>query len=324
MDYLLLVSFIYILLIILFISDDENVEPKLTDQKRVLTIAHRGASGYAPENTIAAFDKALEMKADYIELDIQMSKDGELIVIHDTTVDRTTDGHGELKNMDLASLKKLDAGNWFDHKFAGERIPTLNEILDRYSGKIALLIELKDPSLYPGIEKKLAAELKKRRLHRNKDDSIIIQSFDHTSIKRIKSMLKSVSTSILINFHMPEISTEKLKQLSTFAKYVSHPPIGIDHSLVKRIHSSGMYIFTWTVNDIKTFHYLKSINVDGIITDFPDIQNKFKRIGNSFNEKNIFKESENNSLTYKEKLSGIELFTLLLYFAKSFYHELTK
>src|SRR5699024_1122413 len=111
----------------------------------------RGASGYAPENTIAAFDKAVEMKADYFELDVQRSKDGQLVLIHDTTVDRTTNGTGAVKDLTLKELKSLDAGSWFDEKYAGEKIPTLGETLDRHRGKIKILIELKSPSLYPGI-----------------------------------------------------------------------------------------------------------------------------------------------------------------------------
>lgn len=107
---------------------------------------------------MAAFEKALQMKADYIELDVQMSKDGELVIIHDTTVNRTTDIDSELpvavKNLTLAELRKLDAGSFFAPQFAGERIPTFEEVLDRYKGKIGMLIELKEPARYPGIEEK--------------------------------------------------------------------------------------------------------------------------------------------------------------------------
>src|SRR5687767_2479124 len=100
--------------------------------RQVDNVAHRGASGYAPENTIAAFDKGVEMKADYIEIDVQRSKDGELVIIHDTKVDRTTDGTGNVKDLTFEQIRSLDAGSWKGEQFKGEKIPTFDEILDRY------------------------------------------------------------------------------------------------------------------------------------------------------------------------------------------------
>lgn len=119
------------------------------DLRKVDNVAHRGASAYAPENTIAAYDKAVKMKADYIEIDVQRSKDGELVLIHDTTVDRTTDGSGKVGDFTFEELRSLDAGSWKGEQFAGEQIPTFDEILDRYHGKIGILVELKAPELYP-------------------------------------------------------------------------------------------------------------------------------------------------------------------------------
>lgn len=100
------------------------------------TIAHRGASGYAPENTFAAFDIAAEMNADFIELDVQLTKDGQIVVIHDDKVDRTTDGSGFVKDFTLKKLQSLDAGSWYGAEFKGERIPLLEEVLKRYHSKI--------------------------------------------------------------------------------------------------------------------------------------------------------------------------------------------
>src|SRR3954452_5816424 len=111
--------------------------------RKVHIIAHRGASGYAPENTIAAFDKALEIKTDYIEIDVQRSKDGKLVIIHDHKVDRTTNGTGYVRDLTYEQLKRLDAGSWNGPQFSGEKIPSFEEILDRYHGKIGILIELK-------------------------------------------------------------------------------------------------------------------------------------------------------------------------------------
>ena len=126
-------------------------------------VAHRGATGYAPENTIAAFDLAVDMKADYIEIDVQRSKDGELVVIHDTTVNRTTNGSGKVGALTFEQLRSLDTGSFKGEQFAGEQIPTFEEILDRYHGKIGILIELKAPELYPGIEEQVAEALKDKK-----------------------------------------------------------------------------------------------------------------------------------------------------------------
>ncbi len=121
-----------------------------------LNIAHRGASALAPENTMAAFAMAVELGADAIELDLHVSRDGELVVIHDHTLDRTTDGEGPVHTRSLQELKRLDAGRWFGESFAGQRIPTLAEVLDRFSGKIPLALEIKAGSaFFRGIEERV-------------------------------------------------------------------------------------------------------------------------------------------------------------------------
>lgn len=167
------------------------------ERKKVDNVAHRGASGYAPENTIAAFDLAVDMKADYIEIDVQRSKDGELVLIHDTTVNRTTNGTGRVGELTLEQLRKLDAGSWFGSEFAGELIPTFDEILDRYRGKIGILVELKAPELYPGIEAQVAEALKKRNMDKSKNNKIIIQSFNFESVKKVNELLPRIPIGVL-------------------------------------------------------------------------------------------------------------------------------
>ena len=167
---------------------------------KFINVAHRGASGHAPENTIAAYDLAVKMKADYFEVDVQRSKDGHLVIMHDTTVDRTTDGSGSVKDLTLAQLKQLDAGSWFSSAFAGEKIPTLEEVLDRYRGKgIKILIELKNPSLYPGIEQQVVEALTKRNLDKRKD-KVIVQSFDLESVQRFHQLLPTVPIGVLASY----------------------------------------------------------------------------------------------------------------------------
>ncbi|MFG6150121.1 glycerophosphodiester phosphodiesterase [Halobacillus sp. B23F22_1] len=246
---------------------DEN---SVKDAKQVLNIAHRGASGYAPENTMAAFEKAVDMKADMFELDVQMSKDGELVVIHDTTVDRTTDGTGKVGEFTYDELQKLDAGSSFSKEFQGEKIPTLGEVLDEYRGKTGILIEVKSPSLYPGIEEKIAEELEKRNLDKPNNDKIIVQSFDHESVQTFHSILPNVPVGVLISYNSSGISDQQLTEFASYAEYVNPSKNMMDAELVSRIHDFNMETHPWTVRDRESAQFLLEIGADGIITDYPD------------------------------------------------------
>lgn len=240
---------------------------------KVLTIAHRGASAYAPENTIAAFDKSVDMKADFLELDVQMSLDGELVLVHDITVDRTTDGNGLVSSFTLEQLRAFDAGSWFSEEFAGERIPTLGEVLDRYRGKIGILIEIKAPWLYPGIENKVAEELEKRNMHRPINGKIIIQSFDFNSVQRMKQLTPQVPVGVLV-YRTQDITSDMLEKFATYADYVN-PSYGlINKKLVDQIHALGMQTHVWTVRTPSLVEPLIQAGVDGIITDYPDYVQK--------------------------------------------------
>ncbi|TKD72661.1 glycerophosphodiester phosphodiesterase [Pseudalkalibacillus hwajinpoensis] len=252
-----------------FVADGDVLASQNT--KSVQTVAHRGASGYAPENTMAAFEKSVEMKADYFELDVQLTKDGELIVIHDTSVDRTTNGSGKVKDMTLEELKHLDAGSWFGEEFAGEKLPTLGEVLDAYRGKSGILIELKSPSLYPGIEEKVAAELAKRNMDKPHNNKVIVQSFDHESVETLHSILPSVPTGVLVSYTM---SDEQLNEVARYSDYVNPGKWLITSDFVDRIHENGMEAQAWTVRDIDSVDPLLEAGVDGIITDYPDYVNR--------------------------------------------------
>ncbi len=239
------------------------------DLSYIDVVAHRGASGYAPENTFAAFDKAVQMGADYIELDVHRSKDGELVVIHDSTVDRTTDGSGKVGELTVEELRALDAGSWMGDAFAGETIPTLDEVLDRYYGKIGLLIELKTPDVYPGIEEEVAEMLKERNLDRPQDEEIMIQSFNFESMKKMKQLLPDVPIGVLTSSRT-DTSDEALKEFATYADYFN-PQYGlISQTLVDRAHAHGLKVGSWTVRNRKTANLLIAAGVDAIITDYPD------------------------------------------------------
>ncbi|MCQ6277483.1 glycerophosphodiester phosphodiesterase [Bacillus sp. V3B] len=258
-------------MILIVISGEDHLILKHVNQVKI--IAHRGASSLAPENTFAAFDKAVECNVDYIELDIQMSKDHKMIVMHDVTVDRTTNGSGSVFDLTLKELKKLDAGAWFHSSFSGERIPTLQEVFKKYMGKTGLLIEIKHPHLYPGIESRLGKVLKS---HKNIQEKIIIQSFDANVIKRIKQHLPNIPTCLLLT-GLEKITEESLRNYSKFANYVSLPSYMLNSILVKKIHSYGMKVITWNVHSKREFQNVSSMGIEAIVTDNPCLKNAKER-----------------------------------------------
>lgn len=252
------------------------------EEKELLTIAHRGASGYAPENTFASFDKAIRMKAGYIEFDIQRSRDGKLVVIHDPSVDRTTNGRGPVSGKSLKELQELDAGSWFSEEFSNEKIPSFEELLNRYAGKVNLLIELKNPAVYPGIEEETADMLKKYHLDRQPKDAVILQSFDKRSIKTFHKIMPSVSTGVLVKFRPLGIPGWQLKEIARYADFVNPNKGLMNEQLVKQIHRLGMKTIPYTANDRETVSYLQSIGVDGMISNYPDY---ILELSNKRNEK---------------------------------------
>ncbi|SDW66666.1 glycerophosphoryl diester phosphodiesterase [Marininema mesophilum] len=235
-------------------------------------VAHRGASGYAPENTIASFDKAVTMKATSFELDVQRTKDGRLVIMHDTTVDRTTNGKGSVKNLTLKQIRELDAGSWFDKSFAGEKVPTLEETLNRYRNKpIRILIELKKPELYPGIEKEVAQMVTKTGLTRD-PNKVVVQSFNAPSVKKYNQLQPIVKTGVLVSLteYASGVSDNKLTEWKAFADYINPNYKLVNSSLVKRIHNLKMKTLPYTLPDKKSATKIRSTGVDGIISNYPE------------------------------------------------------
>ena len=231
---------------------------------RPLILAHRGASIEAPENTLAAFRQAIELGADGIELDVHLSRDGELVVIHDERVDRTTNGKGWVKDLTLSQLKSLDAGSWFDPAFKGERIPTLKEVIDLVSGRCKLInIEIKSGIiLYPGIEEKVLREMETSDLL----GKVIISSFNHFSLKTIKEMNPDVKTGILY--------MEGLVDPWIYARHVPadalHPIFhAVTPEIVNGAHSTGLGVHAWTVDKPEDITRMSGYGVDAVITNDP-------------------------------------------------------
>ncbi|MEU5836586.1 glycerophosphodiester phosphodiesterase family protein [Streptomyces diacarni] len=248
-----------------------------------LTVAHRGASGDAPENTLAAVDKAHEMGIDWVENDVQRTKDGKLVVIHDTTLSRTTDVEDRfpdrspwnVTDFTLKEIKTLDAGSWFGSEFKGERIPTLAEYLDRITRNGQdLLLELKSPELYPDIERQTLGELRTEGWldRKHTKSKLIIQSFDKNAITKVHQQNPAVKTGFL--------GTPKTNELKDYAKFADQiNPTSADatkkyvdavHAL-KGPHHKRLEVFTWTVNDAETARKVADAGVDGIISNKPDV-----------------------------------------------------
>jgi glycerophosphoryl diester phosphodiesterase len=225
----------------------------------VLNIAHRGASSRFPENTRAAFEGAIDAGADMCELDVQLSRDGALVVIHDDTVDRTTGGHGAVAAMTLEQLKRLDAGVSFGSESKGERIPTLDEVFTFVGGRCALNIELKSA----GLEKKVCAAI------RDHDAlaTTIVSSFDWDALDRIRQLHPSVRVGLLAS----RWPVRLLGAATAIKAHAIHPRADIvTEDLCTAAHERLLDVYTWTVDDLDTMRKLIAYGVDGIMTNYPE------------------------------------------------------
>ncbi|MGZ9816324.1 glycerophosphodiester phosphodiesterase [Peribacillus simplex] len=236
-------------------------------QHSPLKIGHRGASGYCPENTMASYNKAIELGADFLEVDINLSKDDVLVVLHDPTLDRTTNGKGNIRDYTAAELKELDAGSWYHSCYKNEKIPLLSEVLENFGSEVGILIELKHPSSYPGIEQKLAEELGKFQEYSTSKSRIMVHSFDMESMKRFHQLMPDIPVGVLIK---RRINDQKLKEIAEFASFLNPKQTILSTKLQMQIQKHGMKVYTWTVNNKKQIRMFKKMQLDGIISDFPD------------------------------------------------------
>lgn len=229
-----------------------------------LVIAHRGDSKNAPENTLSAFKRAVEVGSDGIEIDVQLCKDGHLVVIHDERVDRTTDGIGYVKDYTLSELKRLSAGIKFGKKFADEKIPTLPEVLELLKNKDVLLnIEIKSGMiLYPGIEEKLINCI----FDYNFEDRVVISSFNHYSVKIVKEIEPRLNIGLLYECGL----VEPWYIANRMHAYSLHPfYFNIIPEVVKGCKSNNVKLFPWTVDSVESMEKMLRFGVDGIITNDP-------------------------------------------------------
>jgi len=240
-----------------------------------LIIAHRGASGLAPENTLAAFDKAIEIGVDRIEMDLRQTIDGEVVVIHDKTIMRTTNGWGSIRKLSLNRLKRYSAGSWFHHEFSKERVPTFREVLELVNGKTTLLLEIKNGSPYHhGIERNIINLVNEYKAN----DWCIVQSFNDKVLKNFRE-LPQLSSDIQKLFHAfipvapfyggSKFSYKRLRRYN-FADEVNINYKYVNPRVVRKVHQMGKKVNIWTVNDRQDMKKYVEMGVDGIITDYPD------------------------------------------------------
>lgn len=226
-------------------------------------IAHRGAAAECPENTLASFGRAMELGATMIECDLQLTADGHVVVFHDWTVDRTSDGTGTLRDLPLRTLRGLDAGAWKSARFAGERIPTLAEILEATEGRVELNLELKTRTG----EALLALSALSDVAAAGALGRVLFSSFDMRVLARVREASPRARLGVLWEKPPFDRAFEFAAELGAEAL---HPwEAAVDRGLVEQAHARGLAVNTWTVNPVDRMLELLSLGVDGLISDHP-------------------------------------------------------
>lgn len=229
----------------------------------MLVIAHRGASGHAPENTLAAFKRALALGATFIETDLQLTRDSRFVALHDETVDRTTNGQGKVHDMTLAELRGLDAGSWFGSEFAGERIPTLDEILEFSKKNDAVFyLELKPGGSWGGEHALIGALRESGEIHR-----AAVISFDPGILAGLRRIEPTMMTGLLYD---GQLEKPIEKALEVGARQLAVRGDLVKPIFLKEARKKDLQVICWTVNHPAHIRTLMEAGVDGIMSDYPD------------------------------------------------------
>jgi glycerophosphoryl diester phosphodiesterase len=226
-----------------------------------LAIAHRGASSYAPENTFAAFDLALELGVHHLELDVQTSSDDHLIVIHDDWVNRTTSGFGRVWKHTLAELQALDAGSWFDKKFAGERIPTLEAVLNRYQGRAHLHVEIKGKT--EGLSECTADMIRAQGWA----GDVTMTSFQKDKLEALRAYAPELPAGWLLR-HIDSDVIGDAKRLGI--AQLCPKADSVTPELVARLRAAGFNVRAWGVANEELMRRMVHAGVNGMTVNFPD------------------------------------------------------
>jgi len=249
----------------------------------VLIIGHRGASGYAPEHTLASYDRALALGASYIEQDLQLTKDGVLVALHDPTLDRTARGsmencRGLVIEKTLAQIKTCDVGSWFTDalpryarpEYVGLRIPTLEEVFQRYGERANYYIETKNPEEAPGMEEALLTLLTRYGLRGvSSPPRVLIQSFSAASLKKLHALDPNLPL-VLLHGGEGAALRQLLDDVKTYAVGIGPSKPLVDSALVAAAHERCLEVHPYTVNDTTEMRVLVTLGVDGMFSDVPD------------------------------------------------------
>jgi glycerophosphoryl diester phosphodiesterase len=276
---MILICIFFLLFVYAFIM----VSPVLYSGKNIVQISqikknsltgHRGAGGLAPENTIAAIDKGIGLGVDRVEVDVRQSKDGIIVCIHDSSIDRTSNGNGVVKELSYNELLKFDAGSWFSEEYKNEKIPSLENVLKTTINKVILLIEIKDgDEVYKGIEEKVVALINKYKAR----EWAIIQSFKDSVLLRIHKIDPEIKLHklLIVDFPFIPLIYDGNFRITNFEYYDFVDEFSIFASfatsrIIKKVHGLNKKINVWTVNDSIKIIRLINLGVDGIITDYPN------------------------------------------------------
>lgn len=231
-------------------------------------IAHRGFRAEYPENTLIAFQAALAAGVTMIELDVTYTRDGKLVVLHDNTLDRTTNGHGPVNGYFLKELKKLDAGSWFNPIFASQHIPELEEVMELVHGKALINIEIKPnpeaASLPSDAIERQVVELVNRK---NAHDAVLISSFDRTILERVSSLENPPALALISRDPADSSTLTFCRRLNIFSWHPNHAILS--HEQVNLMHSAGIRVFPYNADTLEDIQRMFDMNVDGIISNDP-------------------------------------------------------
>ena len=231
-------------------------------------VAHRGYKKKYPENTLAAFQAAMDAGVPMIELDVTLSRDRKLVVIHDATLERTTNGHGPVHDYTLEELKQLDAGSWFHSDFADQRLPELGEVLELVNGRVITNIEIKSHAYEPhhppdAIEKQVVEMVKKKNLQ----NSILISNFDGNVLEQISLMEAPPQIALISKSPLERNTVEICKRLNTFSWHPTQQIV--TPRQVRKLHVAGIRVFPYKVDTPENCARMIGLKVDGVITDDP-------------------------------------------------------
>ena len=238
-----------------------------------LIIAHRGASAHAPENTLSAIKLAIQKKADVIELDTKLTADEQVVVIHDQTVDRTTNGSGRVNNLPLAALRELDAGAHFGEDFQNEPIPTLEEVFEVCAGKTLFILELTN---YQTPFDTLAEKVSQLIAHFALKNHILVSSFHHIPLRRFHKLSPTIPIGFLAKSGSAGFLSRSWLGRAVVHYHAIHPEKSdVSPNLVKKAHKSGQRVHPFNVNEPEEMVELFTMGVDGVITDDPALARQF-------------------------------------------------